>query len=57
FDRPHSMPVLVTGGSRLVRKAIGHVVKQEGGCLESEQWTFLFSKEANLPLIPPTTAT
>uniref|UniRef100_A0A8C8F0D3 Uncharacterized protein n=1 Tax=Oncorhynchus tshawytscha TaxID=74940 RepID=A0A8C8F0D3_ONCTS len=46
--KAESMPVLVTGRSGLVRKAIGHVVKQEGGCLESEQWTFLFSKEANL---------
>uniref|UniRef100_A0AAZ3P2T2 GDP-L-fucose synthase n=1 Tax=Oncorhynchus tshawytscha TaxID=74940 RepID=A0AAZ3P2T2_ONCTS len=42
------MRVLVTGGSGLVGKAIEHVVKQEGGCLEGEQWTFLCSKEANL---------
>uniref|UniRef100_A0A8C7QBB7 GDP-L-fucose synthase n=1 Tax=Oncorhynchus mykiss TaxID=8022 RepID=A0A8C7QBB7_ONCMY len=42
------MRVLVTGGSGLVGKAIEHVVKQEGGCLEGEQWTFLSSKEANL---------
>uniref|UniRef100_A0A8C7N8E3 GDP-L-fucose synthase n=1 Tax=Oncorhynchus kisutch TaxID=8019 RepID=A0A8C7N8E3_ONCKI len=42
------MRVLVTGGSGLVGKAIEHVVKQEGGCLKGEQWTFLSSKEANL---------
>uniref|UniRef100_A0A4W5KNY6 GDP-L-fucose synthase n=1 Tax=Hucho hucho TaxID=62062 RepID=A0A4W5KNY6_9TELE len=42
------MRVLVTGGSGLVGKAIEHMVKQEGGCLEGEQWTFLCSKEANL---------
>uniref|UniRef100_A0A673Y883 GDP-L-fucose synthase n=2 Tax=Salmo trutta TaxID=8032 RepID=A0A673Y883_SALTR len=29
-------------------RAIEHVVKQEGGCLEGEQWNFLCSKEANL---------
>uniref|UniRef100_A0A4W5PVC8 GDP-L-fucose synthase n=1 Tax=Hucho hucho TaxID=62062 RepID=A0A4W5PVC8_9TELE len=48
FDRPHFMRVLVTGGSGLLGKAIEQVVKQEGGCLEGEQWTFLSSKEANL---------
>uniref|UniRef100_A0A4W5PRY9 GDP-L-fucose synthase n=1 Tax=Hucho hucho TaxID=62062 RepID=A0A4W5PRY9_9TELE len=42
------MRVLVTGGSGLLGKAIEQVVKQEGGCLEGEQWTFLSSKEANL---------
>uniref|UniRef100_A0A4W5PCZ5 NAD-dependent epimerase/dehydratase domain-containing protein n=1 Tax=Hucho hucho TaxID=62062 RepID=A0A4W5PCZ5_9TELE len=42
------MRVLVTGGSGLLGKAIEQVVKQEGCCLEGEQWTFLSSKEANL---------
>uniref|UniRef100_A0A8C7KSE8 GDP-L-fucose synthase n=1 Tax=Oncorhynchus kisutch TaxID=8019 RepID=A0A8C7KSE8_ONCKI len=46
------MRVLVTGGSGLVGKAIEHVVKQEGGCLKGEQWTFLSSKEANLVVLP-----
>uniref|UniRef100_A0A4W5PNP6 GDP-L-fucose synthase n=1 Tax=Hucho hucho TaxID=62062 RepID=A0A4W5PNP6_9TELE len=46
--RAEPMRVLVTGGSGLVGKAIEHVVKQEGGCLKGEQWTFLYSKEANL---------
>lgn len=40
--------VLVTGGSGLVGRAIEHVVKEEGGCREGEQWTFLSSKDADL---------
>ncbi|XP_059203673.1 GDP-L-fucose synthase-like [Centropristis striata] len=42
------MRVLVTGGSGLVGKAIEHVVEQEGGKLEGEEWIFLSSKEADL---------
>lgn len=42
------MRVLVTGGSGLVGKAIEHVVQQEGGKLEGEEWIFLSSKDANL---------
>lgn len=40
--------VLVTGGSGLVGKAIEHVVQEEGGKLEGEEWIFLSSKDANL---------
>lgn len=43
-----SMRVLVTGGSGLVGKAIEHVVKNEGGKLEGEEWIFLSSKDADL---------
>ncbi|TKS74947.1 GDP-L-fucose synthase [Collichthys lucidus] len=42
------MKVLVTGGSGLVGKAIQHVVKEEGGAREGEEWIFLSSKDANL---------
>lgn len=42
------MRVLVTGGSGLVGKAIEHVVEQEGGKLEGEEWIFLSSKDADL---------
>lgn len=42
------MRVLVTGGSGLVGKAIEHVVKNEGGRLEGEEWIFISSKDANL---------
>ena len=40
--------VLVTGGSGLVGNAIKHVVQEEGGRREGEEWIFLSSKEANL---------
>ncbi|XP_049925115.1 GDP-L-fucose synthase-like [Epinephelus moara] len=42
------MRVLVTGGSGLVGKAIEHVVQEEGGKLEGEEWIFLSSKDADL---------
>lgn len=42
------MRVLVTGGSGLVGKAIEHVVKNEGGKLEGEEWIFLSSKDGDL---------
>lgn len=42
------MCVLVTGGSGLVGKAIEHVVLQEGGKHEGEEWIFLSSKDADL---------
>ncbi|KAI5090295.1 hypothetical protein C0J45_20430 [Silurus meridionalis] len=42
------MRVLVTGGSGLVGKAIEHVVKQEGGAREGEEWIFISSKDADL---------
>uniref|UniRef100_A0AAY4CVL7 Uncharacterized protein n=1 Tax=Denticeps clupeoides TaxID=299321 RepID=A0AAY4CVL7_9TELE len=45
------MRVVVTGGSGLVGKAIEHVVKEEGGAKEGEEWIFLSSKDADL--IPP----
>ncbi|KAF3835529.1 hypothetical protein F7725_028087 [Dissostichus mawsoni] len=46
----HSAPlrVLVTGGSGLVGRAIQHVVREEGGAKEGEEWIFLSSKDANL---------
>uniref|UniRef100_A0AAR2LW18 GDP-L-fucose synthase n=1 Tax=Pygocentrus nattereri TaxID=42514 RepID=A0AAR2LW18_PYGNA len=43
-----TMRVLVTGGSGLVGKAIQHVVKEEGGAREGEEWIFLSSKDADL---------
>ncbi|KAK5914224.1 hypothetical protein CgunFtcFv8_008680 [Champsocephalus gunnari] len=42
------MRVLVTGGSGLVGKAIEHVVQEDGGKLEGEEWIFLSSKDADL---------
>ncbi|KAM4629479.1 GDP-L-fucose synthase-like [Polymixia lowei] len=42
------MRVLVTGGSGLVGRAIQHVVKEEEGSREGEEWIFLSSKDANL---------
>lgn len=42
------MRVLVTGASGLVGRAIQHVVKEEGGAKEREEWIFLSSKDANL---------
>lgn len=42
------MRVLVTGGSGLVGRAIQHVVNEEGGAKEGEEWIFLSSKDANL---------
>ncbi|KAE8283089.1 GDP-L-fucose synthase [Larimichthys crocea] len=50
------MRVLVTGGSGLVGKAIEHVVQQEGGKLDGEEWIFLSSKEADLVDIGQTRA-
>ncbi|TKS91844.1 GDP-L-fucose synthase [Collichthys lucidus] len=47
------MRVLVTGGSGLLGKAIEHVVQQEGGKLDGEEWIFLSSKEADLVCIFP----
>uniref|UniRef100_A0A3Q3EFF6 GDP-L-fucose synthase n=1 Tax=Labrus bergylta TaxID=56723 RepID=A0A3Q3EFF6_9LABR len=46
----HTAPlrVLVTGGSGLVGRAIQHVVREEGGAKEGEEWIFLSSKDANL---------
>lgn len=49
MDSPKTtVRVLVTGGSGLVGKAIEHVVREEGQCLEGEEWTFVGSKDANL---------
>ncbi|XP_068434685.1 GDP-L-fucose synthase-like isoform X2 [Clinocottus analis] len=42
------MRVLVTGGSGLVGKAVEHVVQQEGGKQEGEEWIFLSSQDADL---------
>ncbi|XP_023284633.1 GDP-L-fucose synthase-like [Seriola lalandi dorsalis] len=42
------MRVLVTGGSGLVGRAIQHVVKEERGAKDGEEWIFLSSKDANL---------
>uniref|UniRef100_A0A8C5DUJ5 GDP-L-fucose synthase n=1 Tax=Gouania willdenowi TaxID=441366 RepID=A0A8C5DUJ5_GOUWI len=42
------MRVLVTGGSGLVGRAIQHVVKEEGGAKEGEEWIFLSSKDVDL---------
>ncbi|XP_077940047.1 GDP-L-fucose synthase [Gasterosteus aculeatus] len=50
------MRVLVTGGSGLVGKAIEHVVQQEGGKLEGEEWIFLSSKQADLVDVEQTRA-
>ncbi|CAJ1076751.1 GDP-L-fucose synthase-like [Xyrichtys novacula] len=50
------MRVLVTGGSGLVGKAIEHVVLQEGGKLEGEEWIFLSSKDADLTNLEQTKA-
>lgn len=47
-DHASPMRVLVTGGSGLVGRAIQHVIKQEGGAKEGEEWIFLSSKDANL---------
>ncbi|TTE66797.1 GDP-L-fucose synthase [Bagarius yarrelli] len=45
---PRRMRVLVTGGSGLLGNAIEHVVKQEGGAREEEEWIFISSKDADL---------
>ncbi|MEQ2199717.1 hypothetical protein XENOCAPTIV_009390 [Xenoophorus captivus] len=42
------MKVLVTGGSGLVGRAIQHVIEEEGGAKEGEEWIFLSSRDANL---------
>ncbi|XP_056235210.1 GDP-L-fucose synthase-like [Seriola aureovittata] len=42
------MRALVTGGSGLVGRAIQHVVKEERGAKDGEEWIFLSSKDANL---------
>ncbi|XP_056144231.1 GDP-L-fucose synthase-like [Lampris incognitus] len=57
-SRGHAAPtrVLVTGGSGLLGKAIEHVVHEEGGRLEGEEWIFISSKEANLLDIEQTRA-
>ncbi|XP_038855588.1 GDP-L-fucose synthase-like isoform X2 [Salvelinus namaycush] len=47
-DQNGPMRVLVTGGTGLVGRAIEHVVKEEGGAREGEEWIFLSSKDANL---------
>lgn len=47
-DHSGPMRVLVTGGSGLVGRAIQHIVKEEGGGKEGEEWTFLSSKDADL---------
>ncbi|XP_031725601.1 GDP-L-fucose synthase isoform X1 [Anarrhichthys ocellatus] len=47
-DHTAPLRVLVTGGSGLVGRAIQHVVKEEGGAKEGEEWIFLSSKDANL---------
>ncbi|XP_062251086.1 GDP-L-fucose synthase-like isoform X2 [Platichthys flesus] len=51
-----SMKVLVTGGSGLVGRAIQHVVKEERGDKEGEEWIFLSSKDADLMNIEETRA-
>ncbi|CAL8270596.1 GDP-L-fucose synthase isoform X2 [Gadus morhua] len=40
--------VLVTGGSGLVGRAIQHVINEEGGGKDGEEWIFLSSKDADL---------
>lgn len=50
------MRVLVTGGSGLLGKAIEHVVLNEDGKLEGEEWFFLSSKDANLTDLEQTKA-
>lgn len=47
-DNTPPLKVLVTGGSGLVGKAIQHVIKEEGGARDGEEWIFLSSKDANL---------
>ncbi|XP_066533104.1 GDP-L-fucose synthase-like [Hoplias malabaricus] len=42
------MRVMVTGGSGLVGRAIEHVLKEDGGASEGEEWIFLSSKDGNL---------
>uniref|UniRef100_A0A8C9THU4 GDP-L-fucose synthase n=1 Tax=Scleropages formosus TaxID=113540 RepID=A0A8C9THU4_SCLFO len=46
--RVEPMRVLVTGGTGLVGRAIEHVVREEGGAREGEEWIFVSSKDANL---------
>ncbi|KPP68049.1 GDP-L-fucose synthase-like [Scleropages formosus] len=46
--RAEPMRVLVTGGTGLVGRAIEHVVREEGGAREGEEWIFVSSKDANL---------
>uniref|UniRef100_A0A3B4Y259 GDP-L-fucose synthase n=1 Tax=Seriola lalandi dorsalis TaxID=1841481 RepID=A0A3B4Y259_SERLL len=41
------MRVLVTGGSGLVGRAIQHVVKEERGAKDGEEWIFLSSKDSH----------
>ncbi|XP_053286054.1 GDP-L-fucose synthase isoform X1 [Pleuronectes platessa] len=55
-NRAMSMKVLVTGGSGLVGRAIQHVVKEERGDKEGEEWIFLSSKDADLMNIEETRA-
>ena len=40
--------VLVTGGYGLVGRAIQHVINEEGGGKDGEEWIFLSSKDADL---------
>lgn len=47
-DNTPQLKVLVTGGSGLVGRAIKHVIKEEGGARDGEEWIFLSSKDANL---------
>ncbi|KAI4899146.1 hypothetical protein NFI96_013234 [Prochilodus magdalenae] len=47
-NKAATVRVMVTGGSGLVGKAIEHVLKEEGGAKEGEEWIFLSSKDGNL---------
>uniref|UniRef100_A0A3Q1FHL7 GDP-L-fucose synthase n=1 Tax=Acanthochromis polyacanthus TaxID=80966 RepID=A0A3Q1FHL7_9TELE len=55
-DHHAPVRVLVTGGSGLVGRAIQHVVEEEGGAKEGEEWIFLSSKDANLMNVDQTRA-
>uniref|UniRef100_A0A3P8X833 GDP-L-fucose synthase n=2 Tax=Esox lucius TaxID=8010 RepID=A0A3P8X833_ESOLU len=48
LDQSAPMRVLVTGGTGLVGRAIQHVVREERGIREGEEWIFLSSTDANL---------